>query len=369
MNSILKPKGNFISHLKKIDFAIALKLGVTALLSFYAAQGLSYISDRPTTINVLWCVLASIVVLKSNLGGTNEAAFFRFLGVVIGSFLGGLFSFYFGGTGIALGFGVFFTAIACLLVNIQDSIRIASLSVAVVMVLHHTYPESNPWVFSFFRLLDSTVGILVAMFVSYFLFPKQAAEDIYANLAKVVSSLGKLFRLSLEGGEHTEIHKLAASHIQEDVEKLLSEARDFYNQSKLELFSKEEGPLEWSMILNSIDRIYEAILSIRKANCYQVTKIFDDALYDELEKYRDHTSIAFDCLTRQLENRGDSTIPYPFAEEEGALKGLKEELLRFRNTRSTRRFDLEDVENFYVFFYSLRLIGEELQRIEDHLSS
>jgi len=184
----------------------------------------------------------------------------------------------------------------------------------------------------------------------------------------VLSSLGKLFRLSLETGEYTEMHKLAAEQIRKDVEQLLIDARDFYNQSKLELFSKEDAPLEWSMVLNSIDRIYEAILSIRAANHYQLTKIFDDPLSDQLEQFRDQTSIAIDALIKKLESRATSSAPYPFLEEEAALKKLNDELARFRETRSTRRFDLNDLESFYVFFYSLRLIGEELQRIDTHLS-
>lgn len=361
-------KSGFFKTCKNLDYKTALKIGVTATLSFYAGQALSLMSGRPDLLNNLWCVLTAIVVIKPNLGSTNEAAFYRFLGILIGSILGGIFAFYFGGSPIALGVGVFLTCIACLLLNIQDSIKIASLSVAIVMTLHNIYPEHNPWVFSFFRFLDSSMGIIVAMFVSYFLFPKTAAEDIYLNLAKVLSSLGRLFRLSLETGEYTEVHKLAAEQIQSDVNNLLNDARNFYNQSKLELFSKDDAPMEWSMVLNSIDRIYEAILSIRAANHYQLTKIFDDALSDQLELFRDQTSIAIDCLIKKLENRTQPEQPYPFADEENALTKLNQELLRFRETRSTRRFDLNDLENFYVFFYSLRLVGEELQRIDTHLS-
>ncbi len=361
-------KLSFFEKWKTLDYRTALKIGVTATLSFYAGQVLSHISGRPDQLNNLWCVLTAIVVIKANLGSTNEAAMFRFLGILIGSVLGGMFAFYFGGSPLALGLGVFLTSLACLLLNIQDSIKIASLSVAIVMTLHTLYPEHNPWLFSLFRFIDSVVGILVAMFVSYILLPKTAAEDIYLNLAKVLSSLGRLFRLSLETGENTEVHKLAAEQIQKDVEKLLIDARGFYNQSKLELFSKEDAPLEWSMVLNSIDRIYEAILSIRAANHYQLTKIFDDALSDQLEQFRDQTSIAIDSLIKKLENRTAPAVLYPFEEEATALKKLNDELARFRETRSTRRFDLNDLENFYVFFYSLRLIGEELQRIDTHLS-
>lgn len=147
-----KKATNFFSTIKNLDYGVAFKIGVTAGLSYYAGQALSLISGRPDLLNNLWCVLTSIVVIKPNLGGTYEAAIYRFLGILIGSILGGLFSIYLGFTGLALGLGIFFTGVTCLLINIKDSIRIASLSVAVVMVLHNLYPEHNPWVFSFFSL-------------------------------------------------------------------------------------------------------------------------------------------------------------------------------------------------------------------------
>ncbi len=363
-------KLTLIDKLKRFDYALALKMGVTASLSFYAGQNLVLFTHRPDVlISGLWCVLTAVVVIRSNLGGTNEAAFYRFLGIVIGSAFGGVFAYYLGSTGFSLGIGVFFTAMACLLINIKESILIASLSVAVIMVMNGIYPEHNPWMFSLFRLIDSTVGILIAVFVSYFLFPKQAEEDIHLNLAKVLSALGKLFQLSLEGGEHIEMHRLAADQIKLEVDKLMIDARKNFEQSKLELFSKGDDQQEWSLILNSIDRIYEGILAIRSVYQYNMTKIFDDNLSNQLEKYRDQTTIAFDSLVQQLENHLSSKISYPFAEESNALDALNTELVRFRSTRSTRRFELEDVENFYFFFHSLRTIGEELQRIETHLTS
>lgn len=363
-------KASILEKWKRFDYAIAFKIGVTAALSYYAGQSLVLLTNRQdVAISGLWCVLTSIVVIKSNLGGTNQAALYRFLGIVIGSGLGGFFAYYLGSTGLTLGIGVFFTVLACLLVNIKDSIRIAALSVAVIMVMNGMYPEHNPWTFSLFRFVDSTVGIIVAMFVSHFLFPKQAEEDIHLNLAKILSSLGKLLQLSLEGGEHAEMHKLASDLIKTEVDKLLIDARNNFEHTKLELFSRDDDKREWSLILDSIDRIYEAILAIRTVFQYNMTKIFDDDLSNQLEKYRDQTAVAFDSLVQQLETHLSSTTSYPFTEEADALAALNDELIRFRSTRSTRRFELEDVENFYVFFYSLRTVGEELQRIETHLTT
>ena len=211
-----------------------------------------------------------------------------------------------------------------MLINIKDSIRIASLSVAVIMVLHSIYPEHNPWVFSFFRFLDSTLGIIIAMFVSHFLFPKMAGEDLDLNLAKVLGLLGKLFRLSLEESEHSEVHTLTTNQISSDIDKLLIDTRNLLSYSKLEVFSKEESVQDYSMVLGSIERIYEAILSIQSAYQYKVTKIFDDPLSDEIGKFRDQTSLAMDALVKQLEGRLNVDLPYPFVEEANAIDSLNQ---------------------------------------------
>jgi hypothetical protein len=49
---------------------------------------------------------------------------------------------------------------------------------------------------------------------------------------------------------------------------------------------------------------------------------------------------------------------------EDAIENLNTDLLRFRNTRTTRKFNLEDVESFFVFFYSLRTVAESVKKME-----
>jgi len=46
---------------------------------------------------------------------------------------------------------------------------------------------------------------------------------------------------------------------------------------------------------------------------------------------------------------------------------LNEELSRFRNTRATRKYNFEFVERFFVFFYSLKAILEQLDHVNQQL--
>ena len=63
------------------------------------------------------------------------------------------------------------------------------------------------------------------------------------------------------------------------------------------------------------------------------------------------TDSGFNEIEKILESIQDT---FHFDVLRQALKDLNQDLLRFRATRTTRKFNLEDVESFFVFFYRLR---------------
>src|ERR1700733_7163597 len=73
----------------RINYKLAIKVALTAVLSIYLCQVMGNILSHPENIiSGLWCVMASIVVMQNNIGGTYKAIWTRFLGVLIGSVIG-----------------------------------------------------------------------------------------------------------------------------------------------------------------------------------------------------------------------------------------------------------------------------------------
>ena len=61
-------------------------------------------------------------------------------------------------------------------------------------------------------------------------------------------------------------------------------------------------------------------------------------------------------------------FPPPLDDLELASEALAVDLTRLRGARTTRGFDLEEVEGFFVYFYTLRTIAHELLKMRRHIA-
>jgi uncharacterized membrane protein YgaE (UPF0421/DUF939 family) len=168
----------FTQWLGRIDWKMAIRTGIVATLGLVIGTAATHLTNRPDRLaSGLWTTLTAVVVLQAYIGGTYAASWNRFLGVLIGSFTGGLLTSYFGSGPLQLGFGVAFTVLLCGVLNLKESYRIASVSFAVVCVLWGFSTGINPWEFSLYRFIDSCVGIALAVIVAHTVFPFQVSQD------------------------------------------------------------------------------------------------------------------------------------------------------------------------------------------------
>lgn len=102
--------------------------------------------------------------------------------------------------------------------------------------------------------------------------------------------------------------------------------------------------------------IFASIAALQSVEKEILSKIFDDSLAARVSDVIDNTVIAFQTVENKL-IKGESA---DFMTLQLALTAMNSDLIRFRDTHTTRKFNLEDVENFFVFFYRLRSIGEAI---------
>lgn len=349
-----------------MDLKIAVKTGVVAALSWFVGGILTHAGGRPSSLlSGLWCVVAAIVVVQEHLGGTYKVALSRFIGIAIGSVLGGIFTEFLGATPISLGIAVVITIILCSLFDLTDSFRIASLSVAVVMVSWEFKPQISPWAFSFYRFLDSVIGIIIAIVVVHLLWPIQATQTMRQNVAKTLSKLNLLYRLATTiDGEKSETNSDYRALVDE-IEKLLLQNQAFFEEAKMELLTKAANVELWAFLLEHLQGLLESINALRIVYSKSVYEIFDQDLLHQIDDLINQTIEAFQRLANMLIT---STTSSEFVDLSTSLEKLKQELIRFRTDRPTRQFPWPDVQNFFVFFYSLKVIAEELKRMEKRVN-
>lgn len=358
---------------QRIEIKLALKTGIAAGLSLLAGLSLSNFIERPDSIvSALWCVMTAIVVLQARLGGTYIAAWQRFLGVLVGTVLGGFFTsiiekaIQVEEVIINLSLAAFFTILICSILNIKESFRIASMSTAVVVVMAGLHPEINPWIFSLYRFIDSCIGIVVAITVAHVLWPEKATENLKKDLGKATGLINRYYSLAIDQQITQEAHTKNADNLFTEIEELLFNCRNILGESKLEVPNQPEHADQWTLVLSRLETIFETVITMHHVHTGVLDKMFDDSLAHQVSDVVEKTDLAFQDIVNLLDSQKASTHMPPLT---AALNSLSQEMTRFRATRTTRKFSLEDVENFYVFFHSLRSIGEELIKLDDHLTN
>lgn len=349
------------NRIASIDVKVAVKIALAAGLSLVVQQGFTKILHRSDVfISGLWSVMASIVVMQLHLGSTYQAAWMRFLGVFIGSIMGGLIISFLGAEPVIMSIGVFLTIVICSILGIKEGYRIASLSTAFIIISAASKPDIDPWLFSFFRFIDSCIGIIVALSVSYFIWPETALKELRDNTCQIFSLIRHYYRFS------TNLNVETASDLkfENDLNKELIEAFEknyVYKEEALYEVRYHEGIFpNWALITNETGRIFEAISFLKELPKTTLIKMFDDDLLKAISKVTEETEAAFKLVEKNL----SLNIPIVIGESlPHSLELLNTELLRFRGTHTTRKFSLPDVQDFYVFFHNLRYIGEAIIKL------
>jgi len=351
----------FKKLLVRTELRTAFKTGLAASLSWMAGIAFSKFSDRPDTlVSGLWCVLAAIVVMQAHLEGTYKAAWARFLGVLIGSIAGAFFMTYLGDDPLSLGISVFLTIVICALINIKDSFRIASMSTAVIIIMGSIHP-TDPWMFSLFRFLDSCIGIMISIFIAYTIWPEKAVVNLRHSVAETLDATGRYYTLAINLEPESELYVQTSDALFVDIQNHLEENRTYLGEAKVELLNREFLDDDWTSITSQLENIFESLVSLRNIHKHNLSQIFDDSLDKHVSIVIEKTQVAFQNMEKMISFESPLT---PLNGLDAAINNLNEDLLRFRNTRTTRKFNLEDVESFFVFFYSLRNVAESVKKME-----
>lgn len=350
----------FQGLLERIQSKVAFKLGLAACLGWITGIWLSQTTNRPETlISGVWCAVSAVVVLQVHLGGTYHAALHRFLGVFIGSILGSIFTAYLTPNPLFLGISVFLTAIVCDLLNIKESIRIACLTVCVIMIFWGFHSESNPWWFAFFRFVDSCVGILIGLTIARLIWPFQAARKFRLNMSHILFNISRLYHLILESSDWDQMKNEECKILSLEIDKSFKENHLFLEEAKIELLLQPVRLDNWMLLQDYAHDLFKLILSLQGVY-YKAKKIFDTGLEQQLDQTVGEISKALQHLSHALSMRRS---PGELKDLDNAMAQLHVDLTRFRDTHTLRKFSLQDAESYYVFFFNLNAISEDLQKI------
>ena len=139
-----------VEHSLRTALAAGLSLGLAELLRLPAPY---------------WAPITAVVIMQSTLGAAWTVSVQRFAGTIIGAAAGALVAPVFGANPFAFTLGVFLLGLLCAALRVDNSAyRFAGITLAIVMIIPHKFPA---WVTALNRFLEVSVGILVALALTY----------------------------------------------------------------------------------------------------------------------------------------------------------------------------------------------------------
>jgi uncharacterized membrane protein YccC len=204
-----------------------------------------------------WGSISAIIVMQSNVGATVTASRDRLIGTLIGAVLG--FSFSFVGT-LPWNFvlAIITAIVACGLLGLRNSSRLAGVTIAIIMLVHKDGPR---WELAADRVFEVILGIVVALAVTTFIVPDRARLRLRDGLAQEFLLLGNFFEAVLEGFRGAPASNLA--DLREDTQTRMRGNRQLLEAARNE---PSGGPRESEGLemLSQFGRsIFDALLALQ----------------------------------------------------------------------------------------------------------
>ncbi len=326
-------------------FLVPLKTGLAAALALIAYRALHLQHGY-------WAVISAIIVMQSNLGRSLQASGYRLIGTAIGAIVGALTFWMAGRNPAAVFFAVTLTLVICVVAGLQDTMRLAGVTVAIVMLI----AEETPWHAGLNRFIDVALGISAAVVVSL-LWPSRARKELRRSLAATFEELRDLFASVVACALGENCDPVAIER-----RKAGATARSLRNSELLADVEREPGtgaPLLGSLN-ESADRIRDHIYGLDYAGRPMASDVFPQQLHPQLRALFVAIEQAFAAITAELRDQPPS---FPLLVQ--ALYDLETRFNELRQAGTGLQYATDEILRFYALFYRLRQLVGELQRDED----
>ena len=107
-----------------------------------------------------WAAITTLIIMQSTLGAALAVSEQRLAGTALGAALAALLATYFGSNMIVFGLGVFATGLICAALRLGEAYRMASVTLAIVMLIGRT---KSGWIVAAHRFVEVSVGIAVGL--------------------------------------------------------------------------------------------------------------------------------------------------------------------------------------------------------------
>lgn len=136
-----------------------------------------------------YAAIAAIISMQTTMGESFKVGRNRMLGTILGAMVGVIFYFINSSSIVTIGIGIMVVIYMCNLFGWKKSVSIAGIVFCVIMT---NLDGRDPIFYALNRILDTFIGITIAVLVNYFIKPIVDYNDIEDKLIKIRCELNEL---------------------------------------------------------------------------------------------------------------------------------------------------------------------------------
>lgn len=225
-----------------------------------------------------YAAIACVVCMQTTVKGSFMVGLNRLKGTFVGGLIGFLFALIGPGNPILSCLGIITTIYICNVLKINNSISIACV---VYCAIYLGVGTNNPIAYSFHRIVDTSIGILIGVCVNYFIYRPNYLGRIYNEIREIENTSIILLKSEIEKGNHVDI-----SSLKNEITKLEGLYKNFLDE--LEYSNDEVDNKSINKTINKCKQIYLhlQVLEHMKDKCYlnKENYIKSKDLYEKLDK-------------------------------------------------------------------------------------
>lgn len=335
----------------RVELRFCLRVSVSAVL----ALAVAHLLKLPLA---LWTVLTAVILTQISVGGSLKATT-DYLASTIGG------AIYAGAVGALVPHENEIAVFAALAIAVAPAALVSAANprfrpapfTAVMVFFAPTITHAGPIASAFERVLEVSVGAVVGLLVSVFVFPARA-HDLMIEAASRLLAIAAASVPALFAGFSASLDEAAIPHIQDKIGDALARLNTIAPEMQHEQMAPFAEAPDSGPLLRTLLRLRHDLVMIGRAAMVPLPNPLRPALAAPIDAVSREAAAFLGGSGAALSARKGPPSLQPF---EAALESYNAELATVRREELTRELSTDAVERLFALGFSLEQIHQHLQ--------
>lgn len=332
-----------------------------ALQTALAAAGAYAVAMTLNLPQGYWAVVTAVLVVQSSVGASLGLAFDRLIATILGAGAGGLLLALFGERPlVVLVIVSLCTFVLAYLAAGRPSLRLAPVSAIIVILAD--LQNGTPLVSAANRVLEITIGALIALAVSLFVFPSRAGRGLAHKIGEMLPMLADHIGGSINYALGTVRSDDDYVALNAKIRTLANASDGLVNEARKEITGRVADHADPAALMRAFRRLWHTAIQIARAGRGPLPDAVKRILEPSLRTLRDQTQAAITEIATAY--RTDGPLP-DLTPVEQAQEGFRSAVASLRSSGATRGLSTDHVAQVFSLSFALDQISQNLHDLCD----